>query len=247
MGQRTLALGAHDPVLEVGDAPVLRALGFIEPLPLEPREPPRAENARYGSTGLVKSLDRGKRRHVYTVGYAPVGSELVGELGATAPSRFGTHGLTPFWIDETGALCTDRYVPERPRPAPATVARWVGAPLGWSARPGAVPALARASGRRLLDARRPVGTTSYERRGERPSGWLYPGAAEGRTPLYSSIHPVTGDQLLSTSELEGSDMGFAGTTLLGHLLVGAPVTGGIGGTRPDVPWASRFGRTARVW
>jgi len=65
-------------------------------------------------------------------------------------------------------------------------------------------------------------------------------------PLYSSHHPVTGDQLLSSSEWEGSDMGYVGTQLLGWLEPGAPITGGVEADRPPLPWASRLGRTARV-
>jgi hypothetical protein len=64
-------------------------------------------------------------------------------------------------------------------------------------------------------------------------------------PLYSSVHPVTGDQLLTNSRVEAGDMGYQGTTLLGYLIDAAPLTGERAPKRVTVPWASRFGHNAR--
>jgi hypothetical protein len=78
-------------------------------------------------------------------------------------------------------------------------------------------------------------------------GYLHANDGPGRRALFSSIHPVTGDQLLSTSEHEGNDMGYLETTKLGYLLERAPMTTVLG-IRPGmtVPWASRFARRARI-
>jgi hypothetical protein len=83
--------------------------------------------------------------------------------------------------------------------------------------------------------------------GAQPDGWLYAEAGDGRLALYGAVHPVTGDQLLSTERWEPVDAGFAGVTLLGYLRAEAPVTGLLGLHRlPAVPWASRLGRRWRA-
>ncbi len=57
------------------------------------------------------------------------------------------------------------------------------------------------------------------------------------------MHPVTGDQLLSTSIIELGAMGYGDHVLLGYLAPSAPVTGHLGVSRVGVPWALRFGLT----
>ncbi|MGH2840233.1 MAG: hypothetical protein ACRDKY_05340, partial [Solirubrobacteraceae bacterium] len=74
-----------------------------------------------------------------------------------------------------------------------------------------------------------------------------PGAAhlarqrtDGARPLYSAIHPVTGDQLLSNDPSESSDLGYGAPVLLGYVEAAAPASGSLALARPPVPWASRF-------
>jgi hypothetical protein len=69
--------------------------------------------------------------------------------------------------------------------------------------------------------------------------------APGRVALLSAIHPITGDQLLTTSEWEPNDLGYGEPELLGYLDALAPVTGSLELRRRDVPWASHFGRRVR--
>jgi hypothetical protein len=57
---------------------------------------------------------------------------------------------------------------------------------------------------------------------------------------------VNGDQLLTNSPLEASDMGYIKITRLGYLVDTAPVTGSRALKRVSVPWASRFGHNART-
>jgi hypothetical protein len=78
-----------------------------------------------------------------------------------------------------------------------------------------------------------------------PLGWLRQHDGGYRVALYAASHPVTGDQLLSRSEWEASDMGYVDTRRLGWLEPETPLTGGAPGERPSLPWASRLGRTAR--
>jgi hypothetical protein len=66
---------------------------------------------------------------------------------------------------------------------------------------------------------------------------------DGRTvPLYGAVHPVTGDQLLSTRRADLDDTGYTDGVLLGHLGASAPLTGRLGPVRLAIPWARHFGR-----
>jgi hypothetical protein len=76
-------------------------------------------------------------------------------------------------------------------------------------------------------------------------GYLLPSPGRNTIPLYSSHHPVTFDQLLTTDAGQAADMGFVETALLGNLIAEAPLTGAIGAGRTSVPWASRFGEAIR--
>ena len=143
-------------------------------------------------------------------------------------------------------------VPATGRASMRDTARWALAPASWEGV--ATPAArARATARRTLSSLRhvtaPHGRPS--RNGAPPAGWLY--ATERPVtilhrellPLYSSTHPVTRDQFLSTKPYEGGDLGYVDTALLGWLLPEAPVTGRIGTERRDIAWASRFGQNVR--
>src|SRR5205823_3577510 len=79
-----------------------------------------------------------------------------------------------------------------------------------------------------------------------PVGHLHRHAADGRLPLMSAIHPVTGDQLLTTNRWEAVDLGYGDPELLGYLEAEAPVTGRLGIERPHTPWAARFGQRVRA-
>jgi hypothetical protein len=64
-------------------------------------------------------------------------------------------------------------------------------------------------------------------------------------PIFSALHPATGDQLLATSEWEAVDLGYGEAELLGYADRQAPVTGRLGVEPRDLPWASRLGRRIR--
>jgi hypothetical protein len=74
-----------------------------------------------------------------------------------------------------------------------------------------------------------------------PIGYLLASPAKGTLPLYAAVHPVTGDQLLSTDPSEPSSLGYGEAVLLGHVVAQAPVTGKLGLVRLGVPWAVKFG------
>jgi colanic acid/amylovoran biosynthesis protein len=204
--------------------------------------PPAAPNAAPPGLGLVRAIDRAAGRHVYGVGRVPPG-ELVGELGALP--RDQTEGLEPLYVTSSGHFVTERTVsaPASSARELPSAARWVAAPLGWRGSGIAARTRVRAAaerGARVLRRRR---TPSGAPLARVASIHVHPTPV--RLPLFSAVHPVTGDQLLTTDRLEAADLGYGDAELLGYLDPSAPVTGRLGTERRDVPWGSHLGRRVR--
>lgn len=242
-GRQVLLSGEDDPLLV--DCDVHGGLGFIEGFPVHPREPPPARNSDYGLRGLLRTIDRNRRRHVYATGATPAGCELVGELGAL----LGTpeDDSIALWLPPGGLAYTDSYRPAQPAPEPAEVARWVLAPATWR-HFGYHRGRARAVARRVLDSPNLLMSRHNNGAGPgdgAPAGHLFTEGGPGRLPLWSGVNPVSGDQLLTRHEYEANDMGYTDVTLLGFMRERAPVTGSLEVRRAAVPWASHFGLNVR--
>ncbi|MFL5782255.1 MAG: hypothetical protein ACJ760_13155, partial [Thermoleophilaceae bacterium] len=162
-------------------------------------------------------------------------------------------GLEPVYLTGSGQLVTERTVGRAaPPPTVLSAARWVVAPLAWrdlgvpfGARARAVAGRAaralRSRAPRLLGRPSPASAAPLARVA---SIHVHPTPA--RLPLLSALHPVTGDQLLTTERLEAADLGYGEPELLGYLDAQAPVTGRLGTAPREVPWGSRFGRRVRT-
>jgi hypothetical protein len=139
---------------------------------------------------------------------------------------------------------TPDHGPDGPHAGVAQAARWTAAPLTWRDAPGGVRARTGAALRRLtaLAGGRPAAPSGPT---GPPLGYLHREPGPGRLPLHSAIHPVTGDQLLTTDPWEAVDLGYGDPALLGHLEASAPVTGRLGTIRPHLPLASHFGQRVR--
>jgi hypothetical protein len=165
---------------------------------------------------------------------------LAGELGALLQEPRA--GSEPIWIDRDGRVDAAKLRWNTQRPSIATVVRWIAAPLTWR-RFGPVRPRLRASARRTYDAAMCYAAPpARPQRSAELAGYVLQSSAPHTVPLYAASHPVTGDQLLSTSESEGRKLGYRDLTLVGHIVASAPVTGQLGPRRADAPWASRFGR-----
>lgn len=186
--------------------------------------------------GLVRVLDEERSRHVYSAGWIERGL-FVGELGSLHETDRG--GSMPVWIRGDGALLTPAYEPVHRTPSARTHLRWALAPLLWRDLPG-LRRRAAAVPRRLMH--RPAPATAVDRE---LAGFLHSSDAPDRLPLYSAVHPITGDQLLATQRWEAVDLGYGEPVLLGYLDARAPLTGRAGTSRPHVLWASRFGQRVR--
>jgi hypothetical protein len=200
--------------------------------------PPLADaDEPFGPVGLVRCLDRRRRRHLYGAGQVP-GGELVGEIGSLRTES--DPDAVPAWLVADGRLVTPGHRPPGARPGPRRLLRWALAPFGWRGIRGR----ARLAAGRLLSTPRLGRDAAPEGAGE-PAGYLHASEGPWRLPLFSATHPVTGDQLLSTSPWEANDMGYTAVELLGYVDDQAPVTGLLGTRRPLIPWASRLGQFER--
>ena len=188
--------------------------------------------------GLVRGIDRARRRHVYRAGGRPAG-ELVGELGALRHQA----GDVAVWVGSDGSVAADG-IPSPRRPSLPAAVRWALDPLVWRG-PERTRARLRAAARRaftaagclLAGAPQPV-----SREGE-PAGYL---DREGWVPLYCARHPVTGDQLLSTAAAEAHALGYEDNVLLGHLVGRPQLTESLRPVRSPIPWARHFGLSREV-
>jgi hypothetical protein len=211
--------------------------------PLEPDwAPPSRPSA--AQVGLMRLLDRRARRHRYAVGVIPplAGTERVGELGALW--REGAPGRVPVWVSAQGRVRTDRYEPLPPRRSWRVLARWTLAPLRWRDL-GTLSQRLEEVLRRTVD-----GGSAFAGRGQEdelrligsPLGYLSSQPGPGRLELLSAIHPITGDQLLTTDWKESARLGYNAPESIGFLEDAAPASGTLLDGRPTIAWASRFGQ-----
>jgi hypothetical protein len=209
---------------------------------LEPGWAPPLDSAP-SLVGLLRLLDRRGRRHLYAVGVVPplAGVERIGELGALL--RHAEKGSVPVWVDADGRLRTNRYSPRPIDLSPRVLVRWSLAPVRWSDLGSWASRLTEVA-RRTLDAFAALrgGRTCAWASAGAPVGHLFSEDGDRRLPLFSTVHPVTGDQLLSTEDQESADLGYNDPVLLGYLQASAPTSGTLGVMCPFIPWASRFGQ-----
>jgi hypothetical protein len=202
-----------------------------------------AQHRDPGLVGLVRLMDPGARRHRYALGAIPpvAGLVRVGELGALLAGP--EDGTVAAWLDDAGRLEVEGRELPQPRRLSVRAGRWVAAPLSWR---GAAPLAARAreSGLRALTVLRPGEGRSPAGTGRQngPAGYLRASQRDGDFVLWSAIHPVSGDQLLSLDEREAEELGYGKSIPLGAVAPTAPVTSRLGTGQPHIPWAARFGQ-----
>jgi glycosyltransferase involved in cell wall biosynthesis len=240
-GAPLLVCGEDDPLHDSVEWPPLAVLGYIERFPVNPREVPTTPPTRAWLRGLIRVVDPVERRHRFGLGSMPSGQHPW-ELGALVDRDPGDGIAT--WMDADCRLHTNSYAPTRHPYDVAQTLRWVGAPASWRGF-GRARARTRAVARRSLEAARHAlvrpGISAPARHLGEPLAWLLPDPGPDRHPLFSAIHPVTADQLVTRDPSEPRELGYGAPQMLGYALALAPVTGTLQRPTLSVPWASRFG------
>jgi glycosyltransferase involved in cell wall biosynthesis len=240
-GAPLLICGQDDPLHNSVEWPPLAVLGYIDRFPVNPRDVPTSPPTRAWLRGLLRAVDPVARVHRVAFGPA-LAEQRPWELGALLDRNPGD-GIAA-WIDANGRLHTENYAPTRHPFALRRALHWVGAPASWRGF-GRARARTRAVARRGVEAVRhtvvrPGIAAPVPHHGE-PVAWLLPSPGRDRHPLFSAIHPVTADQLVTRDPSEARELGYGPVQTLGYALSLAPVTGTLRRPRLSVPWGSRFG------
>jgi glycosyltransferase involved in cell wall biosynthesis len=241
-GAHVMVCGDDDPLRAEVHWPQVEVLGWIERWPVNPTAVPRSGESTAWLRGLIRTIDYPARRHRMRVGAAGIG-EHPWELGALLDRDPG--GGIPVWIDRMGRLHTDGYeARDHPLSAQATL-RWIGAPATWRGFGRHVPR-ARAVARRGVEAVRQKASSfrspAVPNLPVEPEGWLLPEDGPHRLPIYSAVHAVTSDQLVTRDRSEPRELGYGSARLLGYALSAAPATGSLERPAIGIPWGSRFGQ-----
>jgi hypothetical protein len=238
-GQHTLVSGPDDPLYET--ATPLGTLGFIESYPINPRAI-STPHIDWAIGALVRTVDSERWCHRYSV------SDLLGDDSVVLGGIWQRPGpgFVALREERDGSLVSDLLQARHRSASWKARLRWSLAPLAW---PEGRPQLwaVRAVGGRL----RALGSPEIRNR-EPPTmrqrrvtlGYLRSSPASGWCELFSATHPALGDQYVTRSEIEATDMGYVIDGILGYVMnrfahrhrESLP---------PEVKWASRFGQRRR--
>ncbi len=206
-GQRVLVAGPYDPIHKVAEP--LALLGWIDLFPILPRGA-LLYTGPWAAVVLRRDIDVSQGRHRYRVD--PPGEQ---SGGTALGSIFGEPGrdLVALRLREDGRLVSELAQPGRPSRDPRRLARWLaGAPTEegqdehWSTSTRLVHLA------RNRDARRPG-------EGEGATlGWLRRKGTRESRPLFSTTHPVTGDQLVTCDPHRARGLGYLPDGVLGFIL-----------------------------
>ncbi|MFZ0493743.1 MAG: glycosyltransferase family A protein [Acidimicrobiia bacterium] len=206
--QETLVAGRGDPLFHSSEP--LETLGWIEACPILPRGSDILHTGPWAVVSLRRQADARGWRHSYSVGAADV-RPGEGDIGSLR--RYPGPGMIALRLRPDGRLDSELCVPGRASRDPRKVARWIAEPL----RPGRGSAGMKGVALRARyltlhhRARRLAGNDGET------LGYLCRENIPGCSTLYSTIHPVTGDQLVTRFPQEATDEGYLMDGILGAI------------------------------
>ena len=207
-GQETLVAGVDDPL--VHDSEPLATLGWIEACPILPRPDDVLHTGPWAVVSLRREVDAGGWRHSYSVGAVGEGPDD-GAIGSLR--RYAGPGMIALRLRADGRLDSEFCAPGRASRDPRKIARWIAEPIRRAGNP---------PGRGGVFSRvRHLATHHRDRRlagddGE-TLGYLCRENIPGCSTLYSTIHPVTGDQLVTRFPQEATEAGYVMDGILGAI------------------------------
>ena len=207
-GQETLVAGGDDPLVH-GSEPI-ETLGWIEACPILPRAGDILHTGPWAVVSLRRQADARGWRHSYSAG--AVGENLDGvDLGALR--RYPGPEMIALRLRPDGRLDSEFCVPGRASRDPRKVARWIAEPFRAGHSPGGMKGVASRARYLMLRhrVRRLAGSDGET------LGYLCRENIPGCSTLYSTIHPVTGDQLVTRFPQRATDDGYLMDGILGAI------------------------------
>jgi glycosyltransferase involved in cell wall biosynthesis len=208
-GQEILVAGAEDPLIYESEQ--LSVLGWIEACPILPRAGDILHTGPWGVVSLRRQVDYSTWTHGYQVGQPGEPGDGV-ELGSL--HRYPGPGLVALRLRPDGRLASELCSPGRASRDPRKAGRWLAEPL---VADSALSARMRGAASRLRHvARHSRSRRLIEEEGE-TLGYLPRRHMPGCSTLYSTIHPVTGDQLVTRVPHEATAAGYVMDGILGAI------------------------------
>jgi glycosyltransferase involved in cell wall biosynthesis len=209
-GQEVLVAGADDPLIH--NSELIEGLGWIEAYPILPRARDILHTGPWAVVSLHRWVDYTSWRHGYRVAQPrePVGGVELGSL-----RRYLGPGMVALRLRADGRLASELCSPGRASRDPRKIGRWLGEPLAADARTGA--RLRGAASRLRHLVLRPGSRRLAEEEEGEILGYLPRQLMPGCSTLYSTIHPVTGDQLVTRFPEQATAAGYVMDGILGAI------------------------------
>jgi glycosyltransferase involved in cell wall biosynthesis len=211
-GQEILVAGPRDPLRQSTE--FVAGLGFLEPNPILPTADEMLHKGPWRRVVLRRHAAPNEWRHSYSVDAGEAGEGESAVVGYLYP-RHGA-GLAALRLREDGRLASDLMTPNRPTRHPRKIGAWTARRL-LAVRRGTV-----AGSSSLMPPLRELLRSPRTRRmsaGEgKVLGWVRQEAIPGCSLLYSTLHPLTGDQLVTRSLEEAGALGYVLDGVLGAVM-----------------------------
>ncbi len=208
-GQEVLVAGADDPLIH--NSELIENLGWVEACPILPLAGDILHTGPWAVVSLRRQVDYSSWRHSYRVG-SP--GEVVDGVELGSLRRYSGPGLVALRLRPDGRLASELVTPGRASRDPRKIGRWLAEPLAAESQ---ASTRVRGAASRL---RHLAGHSQSRRLTEEEGeilGYLPRQHMPGCSALYSTIHPVTGDQLVTRVPHEAIDAGYVMDGILGAI------------------------------
>ncbi|HEY8808821.1 MAG TPA: glycosyltransferase [Solirubrobacterales bacterium] len=225
-GQEVLVAGADDPL--VHDSELIENLGWIEACPILPRASDILHTGPWAVVSLRRQVDYATWRHSYRAEPPGEASEGV-ELGSLR--RYPGPDLVALRLRPDGRLASELCAPGRASRDPRKIGRWLAEPLVADSQ---ASMRMRGAASRLRHLARHYRARRLAEEEGVTLGYLPRQHMPGSSTLYSTIHPVTGDQLVTRVAHEATDAGYVMDGILGAIF---DPPGDAPAPPEEMPWA----------
>ena len=208
-GQETLVASAGDPLAYGSEH--LETLGWIEADPILPFAAEIIHGGPWDVVSLQRQVDLGDWRHRYS---AAAPAEIGGGVSLGLLGRRPSPRHLALRLRSDGRLASELCVPGRASRDPQKLGRWLVEPVVF----GDSAAARRAgAGSRLRHLARGAGSRRLADDEGEVMGYLQRQNGPGSSTLYSTIHPVTGDQMVTRFPEQAGEQGYVLDGILGSI------------------------------